>query len=563
MDIAHAETDEILRKLERRIASVYGRALDELQEKLDKYLGQFAEQDKEMFRRQHDGEITYAEYKAWRRDTMMQDKFYSDLIEKLSDDLVNADEIAMQIVSDSNKDVFAKNANYATYDIEHQTQLNTSFNLLDKNTVEILLRDEPDLLPQPEVDIPADLAWNRKHITNEITQGILQGEPIPDIAARLERVVGMDYNAAIRNARTATTGAQNSGRVASYKRAEAMGIDLQQEWLATLDKRTRHEHRILDGQRVAVGKKFSVNGDTIEYPGDPNAKGYLIYNCRCTLVPAIKGYDQSDAPRYSKLGDMTYDEWKTELQKKVKNTNDASNNNDNFESRINNPDILKIYKDAEKRANWILTEDAEEYVWGTNDIRIKSTSRAADKIHELGHYLDKTGKYTMHEHREANELRPARDYFTEVSSISDFLKIVRMNEGWYASERDNVLAWCCGQTDTNDPLIGFAVTLIKLKGNGIDLIDLDCFSDIISAMTDAKATGALLTGHEESYWKQYDTDFNAFPVREAECFTNYCALRNHEASVLISQLTKLAPNHVMYWERAYQVMIGRMQYLEV
>ena len=70
-----------------------------------------------------------------------------------------------------------------------------------------------------------------------------------------------------------------------------MGIELQQEWLATIDGRTRHEHRLLDGQRVKVGEKFKVEGYELEYPADPNGEPEMVYNCRCTLIPALKGHE--------------------------------------------------------------------------------------------------------------------------------------------------------------------------------------------------------------------------------------------------------------------------------
>ena len=70
---------------------------------------------------------------------------------------------------------------------------------------------------------------------------------------------------------------------------------------------------------MAVGEAFHVDGASIRYPGDPQAPGYLIYNCRCTLVSAVKGIDQSDAPRASKLDGVSYEDWKAgkdlELQK--------------------------------------------------------------------------------------------------------------------------------------------------------------------------------------------------------------------------------------------------------
>ena len=139
------------------------------------------------------------------------------------------------------------------------------------------------------------------------------------IAKRLANMVGdSDTKAAIRNARTMTTGAENAGRVDSYKRAENMGIKMMQQWVATLDNRTRHEHRQLDGQRVKVGEPFIVNKQQIMFPGDPAAAPYLVYNCRCTLIGVVAGSDiekttnAGELPRRSKLGTMTYDEWKNE-----------------------------------------------------------------------------------------------------------------------------------------------------------------------------------------------------------------------------------------------------------
>ena len=113
---------------------------------------------------------------------------------------------------------------------------------------------------------------------------------------------------AVRTARTAVTGAQNAGRTNSYKRAQSMGVKLKQEWLATLDLRTRHSHRQLDGEKVEVGKKFS-NG--LRYPADPNGSYAEIMNCRCTLIAALDGIEDGAGKRWSKLPEgMTYEQWK-------------------------------------------------------------------------------------------------------------------------------------------------------------------------------------------------------------------------------------------------------------
>lgn len=184
-----------------------------------------------------------------------------------------------------------------------------SWTLYDHDTVERIIRDNPDLLPLPEVNIPLDRRWNKEHVNNDVLQGILQGDSIPKIAQRLENILGMDHNAAVRSARTATTAAECAGRLDTYKYAESLGIKLQKQWLATLDDRTRHAHRQLDGQTVDIGKNFEIDGYELEYPGDPKAPGYLIYNCRCTTITVDKFHDKN-APRASKLKDVTYDEWK-------------------------------------------------------------------------------------------------------------------------------------------------------------------------------------------------------------------------------------------------------------
>jgi hypothetical protein len=128
----------------------------------------------------------------------------------------------------------------------------------------------------------------------------------------------MDRSAAIRNARTATTGAENAGRVDSYVEAESKGIELEQKWEAVLDMRTRSEHRQLDGQTCPVHGAFEIDGEQIRYPGDPEAPGYLVYNCRCQLVAEIKGIEYK-GKRWDRLPDgMSYEEWRGRKEKENK-----------------------------------------------------------------------------------------------------------------------------------------------------------------------------------------------------------------------------------------------------
>mgnify|MGYP002763993048 FL=1 len=320
-DYGHKETDKRLAVMEKRIAKVYADTLAEAKDKLSAVLAEFRELDKKKAQAVADGKLSKKAYTAWRQELLGKEKHLRDMIDVLTEDFTNADKIAMKIVSGEAKDVYALNANYAAYDIEKKANVNLSWTLYDHSTVERLIREEPNLLPLPSVDVPVDKRWNQKHITAAINRGILLGDPIQDIAKRLVTVASMDLNAAVRSARTATTAAECAGRIRTYKYAESLGIQLKQMWRATLDDRTRHAHRMLDGQMVDIGEKFKVDGYELEYPGDPSAPGYLVYNCRCTVVSVDKTHDPN-APRASKLSGMRYEDWRAgkdlELQKAQK-----------------------------------------------------------------------------------------------------------------------------------------------------------------------------------------------------------------------------------------------------
>lgn len=311
-DLGHKETDEALVKLERRIKKVYVQAYEETEAKLQDYLSRFVTKDKIKQEQLRAGKITQDEYNYWRKGQVMIGKRWQEMVNSLAADYTNANRLAMSMVGDSLPGVYALNHNYGTFQVEKGSMVDTSYTLYDRSTVERLIRDNPNLLPKAKVNVPKDLRWNKQHINNAVLQGILQGESNDKIASRLQTVTSMNHAAAIRNARTMTTSAENAGRTDSYKRAAEMGIELEQEWLATLDGRTRNSHRALDGERIPLAKdkwhpaKFS-NG--CRYPGDPEGPPWEVYNCRCTIVAAVKGIDQSDAPRNSKLGGMSYEEW--------------------------------------------------------------------------------------------------------------------------------------------------------------------------------------------------------------------------------------------------------------
>ena len=278
-DLAHELTDRELTALEKRIAREYERARDKVQERADKFFDTFREGAEKLYKAISDApdattrlaaEKAYKDF-VWRKTVAA--KNITDLRDKLAADLTAINQRSAALIGNRMNGVFSLNHNFAAYTLEHDLGLNLQFTLYDEFTVARLLKENPKLLPKPKIDIALDKKWNAQKITSEITQGILTGESIPKIAGRLQNVTDMNRNSAIRNARTAITGAENAGRVESYRYAESIGITLQKEWIATLDDRTRDEHRDLDGQRVDIDEPFRVGGDEIMFPGDPNAEG--------------------------------------------------------------------------------------------------------------------------------------------------------------------------------------------------------------------------------------------------------------------------------------------------
>lgn len=314
-DIGHYQTDAVIDEIEERLRQEYGKAEAELQKKYEKYMQDFARKDVAKQKLVQQGKWTQDEYNEWRYGQICIGRRWEEMVQTISEDLTNVDSIARSITQDHMPEVYAINHNYATFQVEHDSAIDTSYTLYNRRAVENLVRDDETLLPYPRKDSPTDimlrenkdLIWNKTHIHNAITQGVLQGESIPQIAKRLSNVVGMDKRAATRNARTMMTGVENKARIDAYKSLKDKGVDLSERWIATLDGRTRHSHRHLHGSYRDPDTELFANG--LQYPGDPNGAPEEVYNCRCRLQAQVRGYETDMVKSSPKMGGLTYEEW--------------------------------------------------------------------------------------------------------------------------------------------------------------------------------------------------------------------------------------------------------------
>ena len=120
-------------------------------------------------------------------------------------------------------------------------------------------------------------------ISAEITRGIASNMPHSEIA----RNIAFFAKAPLSRAKTIV-------RTESHRIAQASAYDAQQvavskgakvvkQWMSTLDGKTRHSHRKLDGQIREVDEYFEMDGKKARYPGDFGDPAEDC-NCRCELL---------------------------------------------------------------------------------------------------------------------------------------------------------------------------------------------------------------------------------------------------------------------------------------
>jgi len=124
-------------------------------------------------------------------------------------------------------------------------------------------------------------------------QAIEEDLSITDISQLLKSNIRTLFNNPARAntiARTESAAIHSIARQDILKSAEVEEV----EWVTAGDERVRgvgtdtFSHIELDGQVIKIGEVFN-NGEDISYPHDPNASAGNVINCRCIVVPIIKG----------------------------------------------------------------------------------------------------------------------------------------------------------------------------------------------------------------------------------------------------------------------------------
>ena len=296
MDKAHSGTDKMLEQMERELTTIYSNAHANVQKEWLEYMesasDELAELQEAYDKAKKAGDMESQrklgrELRAMKKEYTVQNDRFKQVVEMTALVIAVVNKKATAYINGQLPPVYALNYNYFASSF---SKMGISFSLIDTNTVKYLATTDKSLLPQYKLNVAKDVRWNTKRLNSEVLQGILQGESIPKIAKRLERVENMNKNASIRTARTMVTSAENKGRMDMLDKAESEGIILKKKWISTHDARTRDWHRELDGQLRDKDEPFENSVGKIMYPGDPSADAANVYSCRCSLGYKVVGF---------------------------------------------------------------------------------------------------------------------------------------------------------------------------------------------------------------------------------------------------------------------------------
>ena len=209
---------------------------------------------------------------------------FQTLLKNIEKELKNIESLQTYQIKTFLKDAYELNYYGTGYSLESNVGVKLNFAVIDRNQVAKMINN-----PLMNIALDENKTATRQQIRRILTQAVVQGEGIQPTARKLRDRLNISGNRATKIARTETTKVMSQARNDGMAHAEKMGIELQKEWVATLDGRTRDSHASVDGETVDRDKPFS-NG--LMYPGDPSGGAEEVVNCRCTMVAKVKALDK-------------------------------------------------------------------------------------------------------------------------------------------------------------------------------------------------------------------------------------------------------------------------------
>lgn len=196
-----------------------------------------------------------------------------------------------------------QNPYYKTiFEIQKGLNFGVTFAKVDTKTVEKIIKT-PWLEANYSQRIWRDNAKLIRTIQTELTQAIIRGEGSRKAAQIVAERMEVGYRNAERLVRTEASHIQNEATFAGYR---ASGVIQKYQYLATLDGRTSHICRDLDGEIFTLAEKeVGVNFP----PLHPYCRSTVVAYFNDEIDPSERFARNADGKGYNVPGDMTYKEW--------------------------------------------------------------------------------------------------------------------------------------------------------------------------------------------------------------------------------------------------------------
>jgi len=283
-------------KLYKELSKIYGESFDELLIELVKIHNKY----------EKNGIITYNEMQKYDR--------FNSLLSQINGELTKIAKVTKAEIINNLTETYQFNYLYQSFLFEGLAGVAVATSLIPKKQVLAAIQN-----PIKNLTLSNRLEKNRKEIIRktkkELTKGLIKGLSMKQMTKNIQSLYDNDINKAKRIVQTETTRNANAGTNESYKDAMRKGIEFEEIWVATLDKKTRKEHRKLDG--VAKDEKgyWYIGNDKARYPGD-FSKAENSINCRCSTIAQLKGIALTGRRvRNEGIGKYkTYEQWKNNLE---------------------------------------------------------------------------------------------------------------------------------------------------------------------------------------------------------------------------------------------------------
>lgn len=494
------------------------------------------------------------------------------------------------------------------YALESAERIQLDFAMLPEKYIEELVNK-----PVNGMRFSERLYKRRNGLANNVTasliQGAASGKGYRKIAKEIGELTEANYKQALRIARTEGGRAQSIAKQRSYQEAKDKGVRIQKRWLATLDKKTRHQHQILDGKTVEIEEPFEFEGNKADGPRLFGVAG-LDIDCRCTTVTVVNGISpelRKDNENKEIIKYNNYEEWaaskgyeqreakirtkKISIAEAMAKTNMKDNvgkdNYDEFSNRLNNIQNERVkslfdrfgdqmsfgkLKNSRAYANGSFIQLSQEAFDGR-----KSNSPLQTVFHEIGHAFDSIGlkKVTGSERVPTGNvikkkiLRRMVDVEETVSHISGLpkyrLKDTINRDIWeYVNGKDlpsfedlgpkprkkaEKEAWEEKRSEifrtSRDNFEKFEKDMIAKYGKGTKAISV--LSDIYESTPHCESSLPFGSGHGKTYYKDVGK-------AETEFFAHMVGITttNDESYAVVNEIF---PNAVKTWENIVDDML--------